>query len=189
MKKKTSKLELSIVLGGCCAMMAIAIVIMGVKLFKLSKQNSLVEKEETENYEQQLESTSQPELIVNSVQESAGAVVIETSYVKLKYSAEFVDIINVNVVNKNGCFGLAFVLDFEDVQAQLYTIMFDADEGNVIGTLKLSGQTNQLSVSAVLHELSEDLDEIYQTTFYAAQETVNDVILSLQENAGYEAID
>ena len=188
MKKKNSKLELNIVLGGCCAMMAIAIIIMGIKVAKLSKQSASVEKSETENHEQQLEPTTQPELIVNSMQEQGDTVVVETSYVNVKYSAEFADVINVSVVKKNNCFGLAFVFESDDVRAPLYTIMFNADEGNVVGTLKLNNQTNNVNVSAILYE-PMDLNEVYQTTFYAAQETFNDVIVSLEENENYVAVD
>lgn len=114
------------------------------------------------------------------------AVVVTTSLVTLKLPFAFGDLIAVEEQSTLDWGKLAFSLRSGDTQWPLYTLFFGEGEGYYLGTL--TTEAGEVEVYGALHSISEELAESQTASFYAAQETFNDVVDSLEEWPGFDPV-
>ena len=141
-------------------------------------------EEATEEITQEVSKTK--ELVVESVTEQEETVIVDTTYVTVKYPYAFSDLMSVEAETFEDHAALEFGAVIAETTYKAYTLYFDGEEGMPVGTLQLDGET--YVVTAQFHEVS-GVGKDDMTTFYAAQETFNDVVNSLSENEGFTAAD
>ena len=117
--------------------------------------------------------------------EDGDAVVVSTTYGSVRYPFAFSDLIHFVAENDADHAMLEFTADIDDVEAPLYTIVFNGQEGILLGSMSIPDSEEPVPVYAELHAPEEELEEGDLATFYAAQETFNDVVVSLGENEGF----
>lgn len=125
------------------------------------------------------------ELSVESVEEQGDAVVVSTTYCTLKYPFAFADLIRVEAIDHEGSAALEFIAEIDGVSYKLYTILFGSSAGIPVGTIELGEDEEEYDVNVLFHELEEEVGESERTTFYATQETFNDVVASMAENENF----
>lgn len=128
------------------------------------------------------EKTPVKELLVQSIQEQEDTVLVETTYGTVKYSAAFSEIIDVKAETFPDHAVLTFHVVMDEAVEKLYALYFNADEGVPVGTLEVDGEV--YVVTSQFYD-AKNLSEENMITFYAAQETINDVLISLSENEGF----
>ena len=126
-------------------------------------------------------------LIVESVEQEDQMMVITTSYCVLKYPFAFSDMIRVMAAEQEDRAELLFCAYLNKAEYPLFSIIFDGAGGIDVGTLKLDDGTT-VSVTAQIFEADTSIDPTMLTSFYAAQETINDVISSLYAVDGFVAV-
>ena len=126
-------------------------------------------------------------LLVESVEEEEDTVIVVTTYVTVKYPYAFSDLMSVEAQTFEDHAALEFGANIGQTTYKAYTLYFNgSEEGMPVGTLQLDGET--YVVTAQFHDVT-GLGKDDMTTFYAAQETFNDVVNSLAENEGFTAAD
>ena len=101
-------------------------------------------------------------------------MLIQTAYGEIAYPYAFSDVIKVNTKKINAVTEYIFVLVTDDFSEELYTVSFGEGKGVLIGK---TSENVEVYMEAYLTE--KPLSEDTETTFYAAQETINDVIASI----------
>ena len=124
------------------------------------------------------------ELVVESVTPQGSDVVVATTYGTVKYPYAFSDIMSVEAKNFGSYAALEFSAKIGEKSYKLYDLLFNSEEGSPLGTLEYNGET--YTVTAQFHGVS-NIDDNHAVTFYAAQETLNDVASSLAENENFTA--
>lgn len=126
------------------------------------------------------------ELLLESVTEQGDAVLVVTTYGTVKYPYAFSDLLSVEAETFEKYAVLDFGATIDGTMHKLYKLMFNSEEGMLIGTLQKDGET--YVVTAQFYEMSGVSGDSV-ITFNAAQETFNDVVNSLSENEGFTAVD
>lgn len=116
-----------------------------------------------------------------TVEQEGQMMVITTSYCVLKYPFAFSDVIRVTAENQADQAALLFCAWLNNTEYPMFSIVFDGNGGILVGTLKLDDGT-VVSVTAQLFEADEAMEPDMLKSFYAVQETINDIIQSLAEN-------
>ena len=124
------------------------------------------------------------ELLVEKVTEQEDAVLVSTTYVAVKYPYAFSDIVSVETETFEDYAVLEFGAIIGDATHKAYSLIFNGEEGMPVGTLQHDGETYVITVQ--FHD-ADGVGEENMATFYAAQETFNDVVNSLSENKGFTA--
>lgn len=124
------------------------------------------------------------ELIIQSTAEQENSIVVSTTYGTVKYPFAFSDLLVVEAVTFADYAVLEFHAMIDDAEVKLFALFFNGTDGMPIGTLQVDGDT--YVVTSQLYE-AENISDDNMVTFYAAQETFNDVLSSLSENKGYTA--
>lgn len=124
------------------------------------------------------------ELRVESLEEVEDQVIVKTSYCEVRYPFAFSDVILVTAENQPESARLLFCASVNDAEYPMFSIIFGGTEGIPVGTLTLDDGT-VLSVTAQVFAADESLEPDTLHTFYAAQETLNDVISSLMDVKGF----
>jgi len=161
-----------------CLVMIVVVLLAGCKGKAQSVQTQPTESQPEASSETVPEPT-RPELTVTEISEEGDRVVVTTSFVTFSYPFAFSDLLGVTVEENR----LVFVANQEQ-PVPVYTIRFD-DKGMIaLGSLYLPQTKETLSVTAELMPLPEGMAD-NQNSFFAIQETFNDVIASLEENAQF----
>lgn len=126
------------------------------------------------------------ELLVESVTERDDAMLVVTTYGTVKYPYAFSDLMTVEAETFKDYAVLEFGATIDGTVHKLYSLIFNGEEGFPVGTLLVDGET--YVVTALFHDVSGIGDDD-MVTFYATQETFNDVVNSLSENQGFTAAD
>lgn len=129
--------------------------------------------------------TPAPALQLLSVETAEEWVEVKTTYGDFHYPAAFADILAVEAATIDGVARLDFIAQLAEQSVVIYTIYYDKASGNRCGTLKLSDTTDEMMVYVTF---AVDLDAIpsdWHETFYAVQETFNDVLLSMAEDTRF----
>lgn len=126
------------------------------------------------------------QLIDQTEDQKAQVVVISTSYGTVKYPFAFSDLIRVYAENQEDRAVLKFCAWLNNTEYPLYSLIFDGDEGFPVGELTRKDGT-AISVTVQFFEADPAMDADEMQSFYAVQETVNDVIQSLAENKHFTA--
>ena len=107
-------------------------------------------------------------------------VFVNTKYGDIKYPYAFSDVIKVQEMDDGNSYLL--VAETEEFSAEIYSVCFAAKDGVYVGKT-----SSNVTVSLEVYDTPEEIDENLMNTFYAAQETLNDVIISIYEWDGFEA--
>ena len=102
-------------------------------------------------------------------------MLIETMYGNIKYPYAFSDLIRVNRVENKGSVKITFSVTTDDFSAEIYEVSFGEGTGMKLGAI------NGTHVFVNIVELQQNITENEKNIFYAAQETVNDVIASIMQ--------
>lgn len=120
-------------------------------------------------------------LTLESVEEAEQLMVVTTSYCVVSYPFAFSDIIRVAVEEYAGSEALMFRAYLNGEEYPMFCLVFDGSVGSPAGNLTLS-DGSVVSVSVEIFPGEEFLDSDNLHTFYAAQESINDVISSLMDS-------
>ena len=126
-----------------------------------------------------------PELKIESVSESGSWIIVETTYGQVRYPYAFSEIMSVNAINRNNSAQLQFATEIDGTDIVVYTIYYNEEIGSKLGELNLGGEVGNVSVSVLFEAASSSISEEWLTTFYATQETFNDVFASLCEDVRF----
>lgn len=151
-------------------------------------QNSDDDKPDTDPVNTDQVLTDLPELKLISSEEVENWVIVETTYGKFRYPYAFTDIIGVNVLNQGIAAQLQFLANIDGNDAVLYTIHYNNPIGSPFGTLKLD-HVGEVEVSVEFGDVPESVSSDWENTFYAAQDTFNDVRVFMMEDARFVAVD
>ena len=122
---------------------------------------------------------------IESTNEEGEWVVVKTTYGSFKYPFAFSDLIVIEAADLERSAQLRFFMKMDDNNVPIYTIHYNSGEGSLCGTLKLSDGAESIPVTVVLADKPEDLSEDWRLTFYATQETFNDVLFSMAEDKNF----
>lgn len=180
--KNNSQANIKLLLAVCC------VIILGLIIAVVCILGGQGRNEPPAGETQGTQGATQSEmkkLTVHSTEEQGDTVLVDTSYGLLKYPYAFSDLIRIEAVNYQDLAALEFTADINKTAVKLFTVWFNGTEGIPVGTLKLEGEEEPVSVTVVFFEMEEGLDEDGRTTFNALQEVFNDIAVSLAENEGF----
>lgn len=178
-KKKICLLTLFSVLGLC------VIIVLGVVIAGMTNKNKDY-NDDLESTEQ--ENTSVPELKIISTKESDNWVVVETTYGEFQYPAAFSDIIKLESITKDNSSQLQFFARIDEGDVLVYTIYYNNNIGERFGKLKLS-ENNEIAVFFVFEKADGTNSSDWLDTFYAIQDTFNDVKNSMSEDSRFTILE
>lgn len=180
----------------CCVLVLIlaALIVVAVLVSKDRTPGTQQDSQETQQQTQQQTESSgtlsdlvtgpMEEMTVYSVEEQDDVMFVTTSYCDFSYSYAFSDLVVIEPVNEETRVGLAFFALIEGKNEPVYTLWINSDQGIPAGSLHAGDKTYRVSME--LMDPSDDLNEEYLTTFYAVQETMNDVLLSLAAGGSFD---
>lgn len=116
------------------------------------------------------------EIVVYAVDEREDAMYVTTSYIDFTYPYAFSDLLVIEPINQENFVGLQFSL-FMGKKEPVYTLWINRDQGMFAGVLKQGNKKYRVTIE--MYNPREDLDETQVPTFYAVQETLNDVLQSM----------
>lgn len=128
-----------------------------------------------------------PELKIDSIEERDNAVLITTSYCTMSYPSAYHELIAADVYYGDGTGCIIFSAITSVGNQTAYSLLFNNESGNEIGKLKLDGVDEAIRVSVVFYPAPETLSGEELTNYYAAQETFNDIVVSLEKNEGFSS--
>lgn len=126
-----------------------------------------------------------PTLEMVSVAERGEWVEVETTFGSFRYPAAFADFFGVEAVDQGESARLQFDAQLAGKNVTVYTIHYNKAVGLRCGTLKLSDTAAEIAVYAEFAEKTDDIPADWLKTFYAVQETFNDVLLSMAEDGRF----
>lgn len=148
--------------------------------------------DQDDHREEEAQTTTQvepiEELIIHSIEEQENTVDVSTSYGVFKYPFAFSDIIRTEAIELKDGTALEFTAMIAGESYNLYTICFGSEEGIPVGKIKIGEKKQSYNVGVIFYDLDEKLDEQYHSTFYAALETFNDVVDSMEENENFTSL-
>lgn len=125
---------------------------------------------------------SMPDLTVLGIEEEDGMMVVTTSYFVIKYPSAFSDLIQFKTETFEDYAQMDFSVVISGEETLLYSLICNKNTGFPVGTLQLND--SDYTVTAEIYDLEHVSDED-RLTCQAAQETFNDVMMSLTENKGF----
>ena len=168
------------------ALLAVIVVLLVLLIGNLEKPQPPVDQDKNPSTE--VTQPSEPQEIhleIEKVEEQADVVVVTTNYCEIKYPYAFSDLVKVEAVNDDGIMSLLFVAQIEESKIKLYELFLGGEKGMHIGSLTLSQGQGPVDVYAVIYEADANVNADNRITFIAAQETFNDVMVSLMENENF----
>ena len=123
-------------------------------------------------------------LLVESVEERGDVVVVKTTYCTLEYPFAFSDLIRIETNGFGNYAQMVFSAYVGEEEVKLYTLYFNRAAGIPLGNLMVDGV--EYTVTAEIHDLVY-ANEDNRLTYQAAQETFNDVAMSLEGNENFRA--
>lgn len=130
-----------------------------------------------------------PELKITSTDIQEELVVLETTYGVIKYSSAFKDIVIIETFNGGKSAQLDVTADIDGQNTLVYTIYYNSNNGTPFGKIFVPKMNERIILSVVFEEIDNEWSLDWQTTFYAVQETFNDIVESMKENDNYFPID
>lgn len=128
-----------------------------------------------------------PELKIESVEEQEEIVLITTSYGTMSYSSAFSELIGTDVYFGDGTGCIMFSARVGGGNQTVYSLLFNNESGIDVGMLKLDGVESPIRVSVVFYEAPAALAGDDLISYLAAQETFNDIVVSLNKNEGFSS--
>lgn len=130
-----------------------------------------------------------PELEIISVEDGDPNVNLKTNYCELHYPSMYYDLLKTDVYFGDGTGCIIFSANLGSYYATVYNIIFNGEDGRTVGTLQLEGIDEPIRVSVAFYEPSNTVLGEALESFYAAQETFNDIISALRENENFTFTD
>ncbi len=124
-----------------------------------------------------------PALSLNAHTEKGDVVEIDTTYCTLSFPFAYSDLIEEELVDKDGRTAIDFYAVLENERYPIYTVSFSGEGDIALGTLHLDGW--DCEVRASIADEATELDGDNMISFRAAQETFNDVWNSLVANENF----
>ena len=125
---------------------------------------------------------SMEELIIHSVTEQGEWMCVSTSYGDFSYPFAYSDLMVINTISEETYVAFAMCANIGSIEG-VYNIWINQAIGTYAGVLTLEGKTYPVYVEFIAPR--QDLDESALPSFYAAQETLNDVLRSWAEAGFY----
>ena len=122
------------------------------------------------------------ELLLQDVSEQGNVIVVTTTYCAVSYPVGFEEVITAEVQMQENDPRIVFYATIGGEKHALYALLFNGREGIPLGHLRVEGDI--YSVSAIFYD-PEGVSGEGLSTFNAAQETFNDVAMSLEENKNF----
>lgn len=126
-----------------------------------------------------------PALELLSVSERGEWMLVETTYGFFRYPTAFSDFLAPEVIDQGTSARLQFIAQIAEQSLVVYTIHYNEVTGNRCGTLKLSADTKEIPVYVSFSEANDAIPADWLDTFYAVQETFNDVLSSMAEDSRF----
>ena len=130
-----------------------------------------------------------PELKIESIEDGEKDVVLKTNYCELHYPSMFYDLLKADAYYGDGTGCIIFSANIGNSYATVYTIIFNGEDGISIGNLKIDGVDEPIRVSVNFYDPASNIMGESLEGFYAAQETFNDIIVSLGENDNFTSME
>lgn len=122
------------------------------------------------------------ELTVGESTRRGETTVVDTSYLTVEYPYAFSDLIRVKAINQEEQTALSFCGFINGEEQELYTLWFNGSDGQTVGSFDLEDGKKPVVVTLAFYTPSAQLQGDDRTTFFAVQETVNDVIASMKKD-------
>lgn len=122
-----------------------------------------------------------PLLTIDAIVEQEDMMLVRTSYCTLKYPYAFSDVIELTTDATD----LNFFANINDTQELLFTLCFYSTDGISVGNLERDGV--MIPVSVKIYD-TQQLEGESLTTYLAAQETLNEILSSLEENENFHPV-
>ncbi len=177
MEKKKLKIAVT-------ALLAIVMVVAGVAAGYGLGRSSVYEATDVSADTQNVQSENNG-LSIMSLKEDGEWIVLNTSFLTLRYPFAFSDIIEAEAYNDESGSQLRFYSVLDEKKVLNFIIHFNSNEGVLCGTLKLE---QDIPVTVEFEEFPKKLSDDWQSTFYAVQETFNDVLDSMKDNDNFSAV-
>ena len=142
----------------------------------------------TENVSEKKIVQEDTKLQIISTVENNEWIVVETTYGRFCYPRAFMDVIAVETAVVSGDECLKFMSEIDGISTAVYTIYYDSNEGVLCGHQVLPND-EKVNVSVVFEDAPDQISDDWKTTFYAVQETFNDVIVSMSEDSRFTAVE
>lgn len=126
-----------------------------------------------------------PALTVDSVEQQDTQMVVSTSYAAVQYPFAFSDLIKVTAVDTEERIQLEFKAALDGKEYPMFALRFGGSEGTMLGTIDIDEAAMDVPVWLIFYSEDPDMDPGSRSSFYAAQESVNDVVASLTENEDF----
>lgn len=123
------------------------------------------------------------EMMIDAVEEGEDAMYVTTSYINFTYPYAFSDLLVIEEVNEESCVGLTVSVFLQGRNEKTYTIWINSDRGMPVGALHRGEKTYRVSME--MYDPRENMSEVYLSTFYAVQETLNDVLQSMAADGDF----
>lgn len=123
---------------------------------------------------------------IESINEESEWVTFCTTFGSFRYPYAFSDLIVVEAQGYNDYCELKFSFRNQNEIVSIYTMRFNSKVGSMCGTLTVPNSDLSVPVSVMFSELPKDFSEDEKRSFYATQETFNDVVFSWDENNNFE---
>ena len=127
------------------------------------------------------------QLIVEGIEEQGEMMVVNTTFCQVKYPFAFADLIQATAVQNGDVASLEFCVLIAGQEYPIFTLHFGGSDGILLGTLAVADEAEARTVYAELFQADVTALDANASTFYAAQECFNDVVISLGENANFAA--
>lgn len=127
------------------------------------------------------------ELTVQELVREQETMVVHTSYLDVAFPYAFSDLISVEAVNQETATALTFTVTINKETYKLYTLWFNGEAGQTVGSLDLEDGYEPVRVSVAFYDPAGGLQGDDRKTFSVTQETVNDVLNSMKEDGHFKA--
>lgn len=126
------------------------------------------------------------ELTVGEFVRDQETMVVHTSYLDVAFPYAFSDLIGVEAINQQTATALTFTATINKQTYQLYTLWFNSSAGTPAGSFDMEDGFEPVTVSVVFYEPDKALEEDDRITFFATQETINDVLNYMEKDSRFK---
>lgn len=125
------------------------------------------------------------ELTVQSQERQGETMVVDTSYLPVEYPYAFSDLIQVEAINQGNQTALAFYAMIAGESRELYTLWFNGKDGQTVGAFDLQDGEKPVVVTLAFYNPDAELEGDDRITFFATQETINDVLSAMKQDKNF----
>lgn len=124
-----------------------------------------------------------------SSNEIGSKIEVDTTLGKISYSSAFTDAIVVKAEGDNESARINFYANLSIGETPIYSIIFGREEATAFGKINIDGSDTPILVQVAFYEAPTNMIKDDKATFNATQETFNDVVASLKNDARFSEIE